>query len=242
MPEEYDYVITKPPLDEFLEHHGVKGQKWGIRKQKPTLGLARRSVNTGTVSAPQQSSTSKYTRNAKKRKGYSAKDYSKYRKQGMSHTQAISAAKKSRKKKIAAVAIGAAALTVGVLAARKHNINTQNAKRLASQTGDTRALEKQLKANAKKAQNAWKDYKFDNADHYAKAKQGAWQQKYTEAVKKAGGRQQDVDLKKIKVSGNDVKKYAHRMSEMAKETAERAESRKLKNRVKRGAQRWWNGQ
>ena len=241
MPEEYDYVITKPPLDEFLEHHGVKGQKWGIRKQKPTLGLARRRFNTGTVSTG-QSRTSKYTRNAKNRKGYSAKDYSKYRKKGMNHTQAIAAAKKARKKKIAAVAIGAAALTIGVLAARKHNINVQNAKRLANQTGDTKALEKQLKANAKKAQNAWKDYKFDNADHYAKAKRGALEQKWTEAVRKAGGDQTKVDPSKIKVSGNEVKKYAHKMTEMTKQASERAEARKLKNRVKSGAKRWWNGQ
>ena len=240
MPEEYDFVITKPPLDDVLEHHGVKGQKWGIRKQRPTLGLARRRVNTGTASTS-SSSISKYTRNPKQRKGYSAKDYRKYRKQGMSHNQAIKAAKSARKKKIAGVAIAAAAVTIGVLAARKHNINVQNAKRLASQTGDTRALEKKLKENAKKQANAWKNYKFDNVDHYAKAKRGAWEQKYTEAVKKAGGKQENVDLKKIKVSGNDIKKYAHRMSEMAKEASDRTEARKLKNRVKSGAKRWWNG-
>lgn len=30
----HDYVILKPPLDDFLEHHGVKGMRWGHRKQK----------------------------------------------------------------------------------------------------------------------------------------------------------------------------------------------------------------
>ena len=121
MPEEYDYVITKPPLDDVLEHHGVKGQKWGIRKQRPVLGLARRRVNTGVSSA--KSRLSKYTKNSKKRKGYSSKDYKKYRKRGMNHNQAIEAAKRDRKKKVAAVAIGAAALTIGVLAARKKIIS-----------------------------------------------------------------------------------------------------------------------
>lgn len=30
----YDYIILKPPLDDYLEHHGVKGMRWGHRKQK----------------------------------------------------------------------------------------------------------------------------------------------------------------------------------------------------------------
>ena len=238
--DEYDGVILKPPLDDVLEHHGVKGMKWGIRKQKVSTGLARRSVNTGTAT----SSTSKYTKNAKSRKGYSDKDYQKYKAKGMSHQQAVDAAKSARKKKIAGVAAAAAiaGLTIGVLAARKHNINVQNAKRLANQTGDTKALEKQLKENAKKAKNAWKNYKFDDADHYARAKRGALEQKWTVAVQKAGGDQTKVDPKKIKVSGNEVKKYAHDMTQRAKQASERVESQKLKNRVKRGAQRWWNGQ
>lgn len=42
----YDGIMIKPELDDLLEHHGVKGQKWGIRKQRPTLGLARRRVRT----------------------------------------------------------------------------------------------------------------------------------------------------------------------------------------------------
>ena len=34
----YDGVVIKPDLDDLLEHHGVKGQKWGIRKAFTTLG------------------------------------------------------------------------------------------------------------------------------------------------------------------------------------------------------------
>ena len=30
----YDGVMMKPDLDDVLEHHGVKGMKWGFRKQK----------------------------------------------------------------------------------------------------------------------------------------------------------------------------------------------------------------
>lgn len=30
----YDYVITKPPLDEVIAHWGVKGMRWGHRRRK----------------------------------------------------------------------------------------------------------------------------------------------------------------------------------------------------------------
>lgn len=30
----YDYVITKPELDDALVHYGVPGMKWGHRKQQ----------------------------------------------------------------------------------------------------------------------------------------------------------------------------------------------------------------
>ena len=242
MNEEYDFVILKPPLDDVLEHHGVKGMKWGIRKQKISLGLnrARRKINTG-VSQISKSRNTNYAKKAKNRKGYSAKDYAKYRKKGMSHTQAIAAAKKARKIKIAAVVTAAAAITIGVLVARKHNIKVQDAKRLANQTGDTKALEKQLREQTKAQANAWKNYKFDDVDHYARAKRGALEQKWTQAVKAAGGDQTKVDPKKIKVSGNDIKKYAHNVTQMQNEAARRVEARKLKNVVKAGAKRWWNG-
>ena len=35
----YDGVVIKPDIDDLLEHHGVKGQKWGHRKKRtPLLG------------------------------------------------------------------------------------------------------------------------------------------------------------------------------------------------------------
>lgn len=35
----YDYIITKPPLDEdTLAHYGVPGMKWGIRKRIDAMG------------------------------------------------------------------------------------------------------------------------------------------------------------------------------------------------------------
>lgn len=34
---EYDGVIFKPSLDEYFEHHGVKGMHWGVRKAVDTV-------------------------------------------------------------------------------------------------------------------------------------------------------------------------------------------------------------
>ena len=39
---EYDYLITKPELNEdLLMHFGVKGMRWGRRKQRPVSSLRR---------------------------------------------------------------------------------------------------------------------------------------------------------------------------------------------------------
>lgn len=35
MDDMYDGVILKPSMDDILEHHGIKGQKWGVRNGPP---------------------------------------------------------------------------------------------------------------------------------------------------------------------------------------------------------------
>lgn len=45
----YDGVIIKPSLDDVLEHHGVKGMKWGFRKRRVLKGRANRQINTGNI-------------------------------------------------------------------------------------------------------------------------------------------------------------------------------------------------
>lgn len=41
----YEYDYAKPELtDEFLEHHGVLGMKWGIRKQPKSTGSLRQRI------------------------------------------------------------------------------------------------------------------------------------------------------------------------------------------------------
>lgn len=34
----YDGVVIKPDIDDTLEHYGVKGQKWGVRKAIQRMG------------------------------------------------------------------------------------------------------------------------------------------------------------------------------------------------------------
>ena len=209
MPEEYDYVITKPPLDDFLEHHGVKGQKWGIRKQRPVLGLARRRVNTGSA----KSSTSKYTKNARNRKGYSSKDYEKYKKRGLSHAKAVEYAKRDRKKTIAGIAIGAAALGLTALAIKK-----------GKATNNTALLEKRYQQNLAKEANAWKSFKFRDDKHYAAVRNGLLNQKLIEAEHKAGKR---IDPSTIRINDEELRKHGYRMQQLAKAGTRNAIRRKF---------------
>lgn len=69
----YDGVIIKPDLDDLLEHHGVKGQKWGIRKAITRMGnrnaqrLAKRikrqqKVRTAFGMKPKTLKTHKYVK------------------------------------------------------------------------------------------------------------------------------------------------------------------------------------
>lgn len=42
----YDGITTKPELDDYLEHHGIKGMRWGHRKQQlRAKGYTRRQAN-----------------------------------------------------------------------------------------------------------------------------------------------------------------------------------------------------
>lgn len=50
--------------ENYLEHHGIKGMRWGHRKQRLTSGYAVRRVNTDT----QQSRTPEEARRARRRK------------------------------------------------------------------------------------------------------------------------------------------------------------------------------
>ena len=203
MSDEYDGIIEKPSLDE-LYHHGVKGQKWGIRKQRPTLGLARRRVSTGSTS----SRTSKYTRNPRKRKGYSSKDYQKYKSRGISHAKAVEYAKRDRKKKIAKIVIGAAAIKKG------------------KATNDTALFEKRYQQNLQKQANAWKDFKFKDDKHYAAVRTALLNQKLMEAEQKAGKR---LDLSSIKVTGEELRKHGYRLQQLSKAGTKNA----IKNRFRR---------
>jgi len=44
-----DFIDMDQPVEDFIAHHGVKGQKWGVRKARPTSGRiskAKRSLIT----------------------------------------------------------------------------------------------------------------------------------------------------------------------------------------------------
>lgn len=210
MSDEYDGIIEKPSLDE-LYHHGIKGQKWGIRKQRPTLGLARRRISTGSAS----SRTSKYTRNPRKRKGYSSKDYQKYKSRGISHAKAVEYAKRDRKKRIAKIVIGAAAIGLTALAIKK-----------GKATNDTALLEKRYQQNLQKQANAWKDFKFKDDKHYAAVRTALLNQKLMEAEQKAGKR---LDPSSIKVTGEELRKHGYRLQQLSKAGTKNA----IKNRFRR---------
>lgn len=57
-----DFIDMDQPADDFIAHHGVKGQKWGVRKARPTSGRsskAKRSfitinINKGSAAKKQE--------------------------------------------------------------------------------------------------------------------------------------------------------------------------------------------
>lgn len=57
-----DFIDMDQPAEDFIAHHGVKGQKWGVRKARPTSGRsskAKRSfitinINKGSTAKKQE--------------------------------------------------------------------------------------------------------------------------------------------------------------------------------------------
>lgn len=44
-------VLEQDPVEQFLAHHGVKGQKWGVRKQRRIQGVIDRQYRLATKKA-----------------------------------------------------------------------------------------------------------------------------------------------------------------------------------------------
>lgn len=192
IPEGYDGLITKPELNtDLLMHYGVKGMHWGQRKARPvSLGIRRGIRSSGNVTKK------KPKKAAKPNKGYSMAQYDKYRAQGMSHDQAVSAARNHRRKTIRNIVIGAAAVTVAALAAHKVYSSGFNLKGLSQQ----QVYEKRLAKAA--ARKDYKNFKFKNQADYLRAKESAVQTEWMKA-----GRKGDVrDFRKY-IDEDTIKRY-----------------------------------
>ena len=179
IPEGYDGLITKPELNtDLLMHYGVKGMHWGQRKARPvSLGIRRGMRSSGNITKK------KPKKAAKPNKGYSMAQYDKYRAQGMSHDQAVSAARNHRRKTIRNIAIGAAAVTVAALAAHKVYSSGFNLKGLSQrQVYEKRAA----KTMAKKD---YKNFKFKNQADFMRAKASAAETEWIKAGKKGDPRE-----------------------------------------------------
>lgn len=69
----YDYIITKPPLDDdTLTHFGVKGMKWGVRKDKdkPVSARKQKRIDKKNKIKQYKSEIKKYKFGQKKNFGY----------------------------------------------------------------------------------------------------------------------------------------------------------------------------
>lgn len=95
----YDGVISKPSIDEIvIEHHGIKGMKWGVRHDYVPVGGSRGSV----VQKP------------KKRGKIYNYNYNRYRKMGISEEESEKLAEK--RAKITKIALGVAGVSIAALA------------------------------------------------------------------------------------------------------------------------------
>lgn len=71
----YDYVVSKPPLDEALAHYGVMGMKWGVRKDPERAYSKAREKSDSLRKKARISSQKKVEKASKKTKKTSAKLY-----------------------------------------------------------------------------------------------------------------------------------------------------------------------
>jgi hypothetical protein len=192
IPEGYDGLILKPELNEdLLMHFGIKGMRWGHRKARPVSLSSRRGTRSSGDAAKRKPKKAK-----KQRKGYSMAQYDKYRAQGMSHDQAVSAARDHRRKTIRNIAIGAAAVTVAALVARKVYNSGFNLKGLSQQ----QVYEKRLAKAA--ARKDYKNFKFKNQADYLRAKESAVQTEWMKAGRKGDLR----DFRKY-IDEDTIKRY-----------------------------------
>lgn len=203
IPEEYNGLTTKPELsEELLIHYGVPGMKWGVRKARPvSLGLRRR----GTASSGKVVKSRPKAKKVKT-KGYSKRQYDKYRSQGMSHTQAEAAAKEHRKKVVAGVVVGAAALSLTALAAHKMYKGGFNLKGKSQQQVFNERIAKDA------ARKDYHNFKFKNQQDYMRAKTAAVNTEYLKAGKKGDINEfaKWIDEDTVKKYGRDLLKYDRR--------------------------------
>lgn len=195
--EGYDGLITKPELNtDLLMHYGVKGMHWGQRKARPvSLGIRRGIRSSGNITKK------KPKKAAKPNKGYSMAQYDKYRAQGMSHDQAVSAARDHRRKIIRNIAIGAAAVTVAALAAHKVYSSGFNLKGLSQ----AQVYEKRLNKKINKQNYINKNFKFKNQNDYMRAKAAAGETEWMKAKNK-GNTGSAADFIKY-VDEDTIKRY-----------------------------------